>query len=222
MNHEIEPEDLGKRPPSAERPIDLSGLVFSPWRGQIEFDEILKCRWRGYRKYGYTSPDDCLDNFDDLAIHYFCKDCQSGEIVGSLRMLSKLDSKLELEAFVDISDWAIDGIQPAELTRFSVPISKRSAAIKFGLWKLAWADAVSRGHTHFIIWTRREAKRNYDLLGFDFFLGQEQTFCHPLLGGYPHVLMTLDIIKAREDYRANRPSFYEFFCKKIHPEIVLG
>jgi hypothetical protein len=100
-----------------------------------------------------------------------------------------------------------------------VPISKRSAAIKFGLWKLAWADAVNRGHTHFIIWTRKEAKRNYELLGFDFFLGREQTFCHPVLGGYPHILMTLDIIKAREDYRANRPAFYEFFCEKNIPRL---
>lgn len=153
--------------------IDLSGLVFCVCPNQEEFAQLLKCRWRGYKKYGFASPDECRDEFDERAIHYLCKDDISNEVLGCLRMLSKFNGKLELESFVTISDWATNGVHPAELTRFSVPISKRSTAIKFGLWKLAWLDAVRRGHTHFVIWTRKEARRNYNMLGFDFLLGKE-------------------------------------------------
>ncbi len=201
--------------------IDLSGLVFCVCQGQEQFAQVLKCRWRGYKKYGFASPDDCRDEFDERAIHYLCKDSSSNEILGCLRMLSKFNGKLELESFVAISDWATENVNPAELTRFSVPISKRSVAIKFGLWKLAWLDAVRRGHTHFVIWTRKEARRNYDMLGFDFLLGKENFFSHPVLGGYPHMVMALDIINARHEYRERRPVLHKFFCETFHPNIVL-
>jgi len=202
--------------------IDISGLIFFVCQSQEEFAQVLKCRWRGYKKYGFAYSDECRDEFDECAIHYLCKNVITNEVVGCLRMLSKLNGKLELESFVSISDWTTEGVQPAELTRFSVPISKCSTAIKFGLWKLAWLDAVRRGHTHFVIWTRKEARRNYDILGFDFLLGKENFFSHPVLGGYSHMVMALDIIKAREEYRKNRPMLHKFFCDTYHPNILLN
>ena len=208
-------------PRNGELVPGLSGLLFRVANGETDFGNLLRCRWAGYKKYGFGSPDDCRDEFDGRATHYISTDISTGEVVGCFRMLSRTGGPLELERFVDISKWIETGARPAELTRFSVPLSKRSAAIKFGLWKLAWADAIERNHSHFIIWTRKEAQRNYDMLGFEYFLGKQETFCHPRLGGYSHLLMTLDIVGARDEYRLNRPNLYQFFCETDHRQIVL-
>lgn len=163
MNRNTRDTNHSKSVSEIQPPIDLSNLLFSRCQEEQEFQRILACRWKGYRKYGFTAPQECRDRFDEKAIHYLCRDCTSGDIVGCLRMLSASARDYEVETFVDLSSWLVDGVRPAELTRFSVPLNKRSMAIKFGLWKLAWADAIRRGHTHFLIWTKDEVKRNYDM-----------------------------------------------------------
>lgn len=215
MGENLIPLDLVKSKTSP----DLSKFAFCVANAETDFEEILVCRWRGYKKYGFVSPAACRDQFDERAVHYISREAASGKLVGCLRMLSRFDGVLELERFVDISKWIEAGACPAELSRFSVPLNKNAVGIKFGLWKLAWSDAVQKGHSHFIIWTRKEVQRNYDMLGFQYFLGEEKTFCHPLLGGYPHVLMTLDIFNAAQEYRMNRPALHKFFCETDHPNI---
>jgi hypothetical protein len=140
-------------------------------------------------------------------------------MLGCLRLLPSQSRPFELEEYFHISDWANDGTRPAELTRFSVPANKRLIAIKFGLWKLAWLDAVAKGHTHFVIWTTDQKKKMYEALGFIPYPGRESGFRHRRLNDTPHSVMIFDLISAPELYRRTRPSLHKFFCELTHPNI---
>jgi hypothetical protein len=105
------------------------------------------------------------------------------------------------------------------LTRFSVPASKRLHAIKLGLWKIAWLDAVALGHSHFLISTNMHIKEMYEILGFILYPDRERTFLHSTLQSIPHEVMIFDLARAPEFYRQTRPHLYRFFCEMNHPNI---
>jgi hypothetical protein len=208
--------------PNADRPspYDLSGLTFR-LAGENERESMLNCRWKGYKQYGYVSPRDCWKPNDERAAQFICVDREQGVILGCLRMLSSSDGPLELEQYVDISEWRATGVSPAELTRFCVPLSKRLPAIKNGLMKLAWLHARKRGHTHFIITTQQKTKPGYDWLGFGHYLGRETTFLHPLISNNLHFVMTLDLIADTQAWADRLPELHRLFWKTEHPNIML-
>jgi len=130
---------MNSQPDSAEQLPDLSGLVFRAVRAEHEMDAVLECRWKGYRRYGFPNPAACRDDYDAHAIQYVCEDERTKRIVGCLRLLPAQHRPFELEEYFDISGWANNGTRPAELTRFSVPVSKRLWAIKFGFVETSMA-----------------------------------------------------------------------------------
>lgn len=130
MNYESSPSIPSKEPKELQVSPDLSGLLFRIANGETDIAEILQCRWRGYKKFSFASPECCRDEFDERAAHYVSRDSASGEVAGCLRMLSRFKGRLELESFVAISNWVEDGACPAELARFSVPLSKRRILIR--------------------------------------------------------------------------------------------
>ena len=196
---------------------NLSDFVFRVADIKLEEAKILRCRWKGYRRYGFRSPEDCRDRYDDYAAHYVCE--KDGEIVGCIRMVSARKGKFELQAFVDISAWLKENKLTAELTRFSIPLHRRMRDIKFGLWKLAWLNAAATSHTGFIVWSIREKLPMYRSLGFEGFPGQEACFSHAGLKNRKHWIMTLDFARAENLYRHLNPHLYHFFCELKHPNI---
>jgi hypothetical protein len=200
---------------------DLSGLVFRTARTDDEMEAILECRWKGYRRYGFAEPAACRDSFDSHAVQYICEEQNTKRTMGCLRLVSIHHRPFELEEYFDIKNWASNGTRPAELTRFSVPESKEQPEIKFGLWKLAWLDAVARGHTHFIIWTTQYYKAMYESLGFVPYPGNSPEFLHKVLNSTPHSVMIFDLLSAPDLYRRTRPSLYRFFCEMTHANIIL-
>lgn len=199
---------------------DLSGFVFRIADIATEEAKILNCRWKGYRKYGFPYPGDCRDGYDDYAVHYVCE--RGGKVVGCLRMVPARKGKFELQEFVDLSAWLEREESSAELTRFSIPVQRRLRDIKFGLWKLAWLNAVGTGHTHFIIASAQETFSMYQSLGFECFLGRQTFFSHSKLKNRKHVIMTLDIVHAEDLYRRAYPHLYHFFYEIKHSNIIKG
>jgi hypothetical protein len=198
-------------PPSETQLPNLSGLTFRLASSNEELEPILHCRWRGYKKYGFAQPSDCRDAFDERATQYICLDSESQEVLGCLRLLACSARPFEVETFLDVSQWLPSGTTVAELTRFSVPICKRISAIKFGLWKLAWLDAIAKGHTHFLIWTTEHKKRMYEYLGFVPYPNDSTAFNHPILGNHSHIVMTVDLTTVAELFQRTRPELHRFF-----------
>ena len=201
-------------------PYDISGMIF---RIGVESDlnALLLCRWKGYKQYGYATPEQCRNCYDGRATQLICQDEISGEILGCLRMLSKGDGPLELEEFVNISEWTGTGVVPVELTRFSIPLSRRLPAIKNGLMKLAWLMARASGHSHFIITTQEKTKPAYDWLGFHHYLGRPTTFYHPMISNHLHYVMTLDLIEDTLAWEPREPELFRFFWLVKHPNLIL-
>jgi hypothetical protein len=216
---ELAPTLDANRKPDRRSPYDLSGLVFR-LATEVDWEELLNVRWKGYQQYGYVSPADCQNRHDARATHFICCDEATEEILGCVRMLSSLDGPLELEEFADISEWLRSGAVPAELTRFSIPLSRRLPAIKNGLMKLAWLKALNQGHTHFIITTQEKTKPGYDWLGFHHYLGRETTFLHPMISNNLHYVMTIDLITDTRAWRDRVPPIYKFFWETHHPNLL--
>jgi hypothetical protein len=215
-------DSISRLQPGRKRgsPYDLSGLTFRI-ATDTDRDALLMCRWKGYRQYGYASPDACRNHYDGRATQFICVDEASDETLGCLRMLSRLDGPLELEQFADISAWADVGVVPAELTRFSIPLSHRLPAIKNGLMKLAWLKALESGHTHFIISTQEKTKPAYEVLGFHHYLGRPTTFLHPAISNHLHYVMILDLIADTLAWRKREADLYRFFWLTEHPALLL-
>lgn len=204
---------------SAEQVPDVTGLIFRAAHTDHEMDAILECRWKGYRRYGFEVPTACRDSFDKHAIQYVCQDEQSKRILGCLRLLPIHHRPFELEEYCDISGWARNGTRPAELTRFSIPISKRLIAIKWGLWKLAFFDACKSGHSHFLICTAEYTKQMYESLGFVPYPGDSCDFLHATLRNTPHVAMILNLSSVADLYRREHPGLYRFCWEVTHSNI---
>jgi len=79
---------------------------------EADWDALLLCRWKGYKQYGYATPEECRNRHDGRATQLICRDEVSGEVLGCLRMLSNGDGPLELEEFVEISKWTGTGVMP--------------------------------------------------------------------------------------------------------------
>jgi hypothetical protein len=198
---------------------NLSGLIFRIARTAEEKEAVIRCRWKGYKKY-FSTIEACRDRHDKYATHYMCIDTNTNEICGCLRMINKLDGPLELEEFFDISDWMENDFVPAELTRFSVPNSNRSLDIKFGLWKLVYLDAKRRDVTHFFVWVRKGAIRDYLYLNFQMY-PKPNSFSHGRLHGHIHFNMFLDLRHAAQDIEKSNHPHYGFFCEISHSNIIL-
>jgi len=198
---------------------NLSGLIFRTARTDAELNEVLQCRWRGYKKYGFPDPTACRDIFDDRATQYLCQDAESNQTLGCLRLLANHARPFEVETYLDVEGWLPSEMSVAELTRFSVPTCKRLSAIKFGLWKLAWMDAIAQGHTHFLIWTTEQKKRMYEYLGFVPFPNHSAAFLHPILGNNSHVVMVVDLTTVSDLFQHARPELHQFFFVMKHPNI---
>jgi len=201
---------------------DLSGLIFRSAHCDREMDAILECRWKGYRRYGFDSPAACRDVFDDRAIQFVCEDSESQQILGCLRLLAYSARPFEVETYVEVSRWLPSSMSVAELTRFSVPVCRRLTAIKCGLWKLAWLEAIAKGHTHFLIWTTEQKKRMYEYLGFTPYPNDSVTFLHPVLGNNSHMMMLVDLTTVADLFRRTRPELHRFFFEMNHPNVRLS
>jgi hypothetical protein len=211
--------------PISQRPSavaqSLKGFEFRLATKTDDFQRVLKCRWKGFKHFGYESPQDLYDEFDEHAWHLIAIDQASGVIVGCLRLLRKPRDHFELEQWVNISEWIEQGYRPAELTRLSIPFNKQSIKIKFGLWKLALLLCLKEGQTHFIITTKHDTKRAYDFLCFQPYRGQDVVFNHPKIGNMPHLVMTLNLVGLSNEWLLKRPALYQFSFESEHPEIHL-
>lgn len=202
-------------------PHSLKGFDFRLANKTDDFENILKCRWKRYKRFGYGSPQDLYDEFDERAWHLIAIDEATGAVVGCLRLLRKPHDPFELEQWVNISEWIEQGRRPAELTRLSIPFNKQSIKIKFGLWKLALLLCLKERQTHFIISTKYDTKNSYDLLCFQPYRGQNVVFNHPRIAGMLHLVMTVKLSEVRNEYLLKRPALYQFFFASEHPEILL-
>ncbi len=201
--------------------MDLSGLVFRAVTSDRNRNGVFECRWRGYRKYGFNSPESVVDQFDATARQYACIEENEGNVVGCLRMVSRCTTFLEIEQYLKIGKLIANGMVLAEVSRYSVPTSPRAVAVRMGLWKLAWLDAVANGHTHLLAWVRKGARRPYEAMGFTDPAGESLSFNHPLLGGHLHHVILLDLSKANQ-YPQNNPGLFGFFHEQRHANIVLA
>lgn len=200
-------------------PTDLTGLIFRIAHTDLEREAVIDCRWKGYKKY-FHSREQCKDKYDERAVLYMCLDAVSGDVLGCLRVVSRLKSRLELEEYFDISSLVKNGLVVAEVSRFSIPKSRQSPSIKLGLWKLLYLDSIRKGYTHLIVWVKRSARRNYEYLFFEDY-PRQNTFVHTVLHGLTHYVMTFDIANSTQKYRSSHHPLYTFFCEKDHSQIVL-
>ena len=203
--------------------FDLSGLIFKIARTDEEKQAAYACRAKGYSKYGPDTPEAWIDEYDEYAIQYICQDAETGEVLGCMRNVSSLDGPLEVEAFLSLPLWRSEGNPVGEYSRFAVPktVRTRRNAIKLGMLTLAYRDALRRGHAFQTLWCIEAMRSLYDMLLYQPYPGEPNTFTHDALGGQEHTLMGVDMRGAAEVYRSTGHPLYEFMANMRHESILL-
>ncbi len=200
--------------------FDWTNLVFRIAKNKDDFNAVYECRARGYSKYGSDNPEDWIDRYDDYATQYMCQD-DSGQTLGCMRMISSKMGPIPIQDYMDISLWTQSDMVYAELARLCVPLPEKRPSVKFGLWVIAFLDALRNEHTHFVIGTNEWLRSIYEMIGFKLYPGHPNCCLIPQLNNLKHYIMSLDLCDIDAMLSSPAAPLYRFTVEKKYSNVIL-
>ncbi len=187
-------------------------------RSESDYEKVLEVRRRGFAKFLGPGAD-VRDKYDLLPTSFiFLAEDQSGNPVGTGRLLRRPHGPVETAHYADLSTHS--GISECmEGTKFTIPPFPGSAMTKLAIWKAGYLLALALNSPALMVAARRSARRDYEALLFE---DTGITFIHPLdAQKRSHSVMWLDLREARNRYKTRQHPLYDFFFEQKHPQIRL-
>jgi len=179
---------------------------------QEDMWKVFDVRWKGYKKY-FDNKSEMIDAYDfEYNSTLLLAEDESGEAVGTMKILDRRCGRIELDDFVDIDSLvSSDGKSCVEATRFSIPMQKHSKLIKLLLWKTLVLYCQLNRINNLILSVRSEAvARDYTRLNFHN-AGPLGVYTHEQLGNIEHQTYICDLMETQEVLKNNNPRMHDFF-----------
>ncbi len=200
----------------------LLSLLIRRARSPEDIQEVYRLRSCGYKKYS-LKEDHLRDDLDSGSGAVLLLATRSdGCPAGTLRILDRRFSQIELDSFVPVDELLPPDRQPvAEATRFCVPFASDAKWIKLALWKAFFCYCVESKIKTMLISVRSGASRDYRSLLFES-LGKRGMYVHSLLGSHAHETYAFDVSNGPELYRSTQHPLHGFFVLQDHPNITFA
>jgi len=185
--------------------------VFEGLRFKVA-DEAERIRSLDIRRqiYSHELGYDPVDEFDEQAAH-FVTVTDAGEIIAGFRILTPAQRPLELERFLDFTDFILDGRSPGQIGALWVhPDHRRITSrglLPLGMLKLAVAFASRAGITDFVMRTPVQSLCAFYRRAF-FEHVEKFDFEHPVCGKV--YVMHLDILALQKEQAKRQDPILRF------------
>ena len=203
-----------------------STLGFSVQLATNDADLRDACEVRA-QAYGHHLPQvrqqfaepDAQDRHRATAI-VLCRDKQSDQPTGTLRIQRSTCTPLQLESSVILPRWLAE--QPkAELTRLAVTRGA-DALTRLMLMKASYLYCLANQVRWMVIGARSDALiRIYRRLGFRDVLESADRVPLQHAGGLLHCILAFDVTAAERTWLAARHGLYSFMIETFHPDLQL-
>ncbi len=188
---------------------------------QEDMWKVFDVRWKGYKKY-FDNKSEMIDAYDfERNSTLLLAEDESGEAVGTMKILDRRYGRIELDDFIDIDSLlSSDGKLCVEATRFSIPMQKHSRLIKLLLWKTLVLYCRLNRVNNLILSVRSNAvARDYTRLNFHN-AGPSGVYTHEQLGNIEHQTYICDIMETQEALKNNNPRMHNFLFIQDAPNIM--
>lgn len=204
--------------------MESGSLAFSVRMAVTDDDFREVCAVRA-AAYGHHDPQmgpkfgqaEALDRADGTAV-WLCRDKQTGQGIGTLRIQVSGFGPLVLEDSLTLPSWLAHKPR-AQISRLAV-LAGAQSVVKLSLMKASYQYCLATQVRWMVIGARSAALiRNYRNLGFkDVF---EPGAWVPLAsgGGLPHQILAFDVVGARAAWQATRNRLYGFMTETSHPDL---
>jgi hypothetical protein len=201
-------------------------LSFTVRLAMTDADIRAACKVRS-QAYGHHLPGvrqqfaqpDAQDRHRATAV-ILCRDKQSGQAEGTLRIQRSSHGPLQLESSMILPRWLAE--QPrAELTRLAV-MRGADALTRLTLMKASYLYCLANQMRWMVIGARSEALiRIYQRLGFRDVFGPADRVPLQHAGGLPHRILAFDVTAAERTWLAAEHGLYPFMIETFHPDLQL-
>lgn len=188
-----------------------------------ELAEVIALRKRAYGRHlgdlpaswSDPEPDDLRPDAVLLAAR--CK--ETGELLGSVRLICNARTPLPLEASVALPR-RLQGQHLLEASRLAIVPGVKGVRLVHAIVKACFEMAYHCGQDFVVVTARRPVDRMYLGLQFDDMLDGD-TFVYSDILEVPHGLFAMDILDAESRWQAIQHPLYDFMARTHHPDIAL-
>lgn len=160
-------------------------------------------------------------DYEDGTVVLLAESKLDGAPIGTMRIKTNRHSKLGLEQSVQLPDW-LEYTTIAEATRLGIATGRMGMVVKTLLFKAFFQYCLATGVDWMVITARAPLDRQYEDLLFEDVYPDGGYIPMRHIGGIPHRVMALDVLRAKSRWTEARHPLIGFMCETHHPDIDLG
>lgn len=160
-------------------------------------------------------------DYEDGTVVFLAESKLDGSPIGTMRVKTNRHSKLGLEQSVQLPDW-LEHTSIAEATRLGIATGRMGMVVKTMLFKAFFQYCLATGVEWMVITARAPLDRQYEDLLFEDVYPDSGFIPMRHIGGIPHRVMALDVIRAKARWSEARHPLLGFMCETHHPDIDLS